>query len=197
MSLCNSDFAAVYPPDGGTLKEGVTMEDLSKHFSKREFACKCGKIHDYEMDSELIDKLEKLHNLMNAHEIIITSGYRCPEWSKSVGGYFNDAHTKGIASDIKVSFCDPDGVVRWYSSDNVAEGAERVGFSGIGIIDNTAVHVDVRNNNNYVNSHWYGDERTGNDNITTFQHGTIFDSRATTHTITVLYDGEKIIEKEI
>lgn len=173
------------------------MGDLSKHFSKREFNCKCGKNHEYNVDSELIAKLEKLHDLMNAHEIIVTSGFRCPEWSKSVGGYFNDAHTKGIAADITVSFCDPDGVIRQFNSEFIAEAAERVGFTGIGIIDNTAVHVDVRNDSNYVNSHWFGDERTGNDDVKTFQHGTVFESRTETHKITVMYDGKTIIEKEI
>lgn len=173
------------------------MGDLSKHFSAREFTCKCGKCHKADIDAGLIDKLEQLHDLMDAHEIVITSGFRCPEWSVSVGGYANDAHTKGIASDIKVSFCDADGVVRWYSSDFVAEGAERVGFSGIGIIDNTAVHVDIRNDKNYVNSHWFGDERTGNDNIVTFQKGTVFNSRKEKHKIAVVYDGKTIFESEV
>lgn len=181
------------------LKEGVTMGDLSKHFSKREFTCKCthGAEHNFNIDAELIDKLEKLHNLMNAHEIIITSGFRCSSWSLSVGGYANDAHTKGIAADIKVSFCDDDGVVRWYNSDFIAEAAERIGFNGIGIIDNTAVHVDVRNDKNYVNSHWFGDERTGNDNIQTFQKGTKFVSRGTEKTLEIFLDGKSIYKGEI
>ena len=106
------------------------MGDLSKHFSKREFACKCGKVHEFTMDSELIDKLEKLHALTNARAIYITSGYRCPAHSKSVGGYMNDAHTKGIAADITITLQDG----KTLSGDKIAEGAERVGFSGIGII---------------------------------------------------------------
>lgn len=175
------------------------MGDLSKHFSKREFTCKCsqGAAHDFTIDNDLLNKLEKLHDLMNAHEIIITSGYRCPAHSENVGGYRNDSHTKGIASDIKVSFCDPDGVVRWYTSELVAEGAERVGFTGIGIIDNTAVHVDVRNNGNFVNAHWFGDERTGNDNVSTFQKGTVFESRPTTKKLSIIIDGKTIFESEV
>ena len=178
------------------------MGDLSTHFDKREFACKCGKNHEFTVDSELINKLEKLHDLMNAHEIIITSGYRCPTWSKSVGGYFNDAHTKGIASDIKVSYINSDGIIKYYNSELIAEGAERVGFSGIGIIDNGAVHVDVRNDHNYVNSHWFGDERTRNDNVTTFQKGTKFVSRETetkprTHIIKMYIDNVLVYESEV
>lgn len=174
------------------------MGDLSTHFSKREFACKCGKSHDFTIDPELIEKLEKLHALTGASAIYITSGYRCPTWSKSVGGYFNDAHTKGIAADIVIG-----GKYNCMSSDAVAEAAERVGFTGIGIIDSTAVHVDVRNNYNYVNPHWFGDERTGNDNVKTFQTGRKFDgenaSRKTTdkHKITVIIDGKTVYESEV
>lgn len=174
------------------------MGDLSPHFDKIEFKCKCGNAHDYSIAPELLGKLEKLYDLMGAAAICITSGFRCPSWSKSVGGYLNDAHTKGIAADIQV--------VRnvngkpFYNSDDVAEAAERVGFSGIGIIDGTAVHVDVRDDNNYVNNHWFGDERTGNDNVTTFLRGTIFDGEnkaENKHKIAVYYDGVLISESEV
>ena len=174
------------------------MGDLSAHFDKREFACKCGKSHDFTIDPELIEKLEKLHSLTGATAIYITSGYRCPTWSKSVGGCYNDGHTKGIAADIVI-----DGQYNRMSSDAVAEAAERVGFTGIGIIDSTAVHVDVRNNKNYYNSHWFGDERTGNDSVKTFQTGRKFDgenvSRETNdkHKITVIIDGKTVYESEV
>lgn len=150
------------------------MGDLSPHFDLSEFKCGCGKSHDIPINPALIEKLEKLYTLMNAHAVIITSGFRCPEYSRSLpGGYFNDAHTKGIAADIMV-VRNANGKP-YYDAESVAECAERVGFSGIGIIDGFAVHVDIRDNTNYVNSHWFGDERTGNDNIQTFQRGTVFD----------------------
>lgn len=174
------------------------MGDLSPHFDKIEFKCKCGNVHDYSIAPELIGKLEKLYNLMDAAAIIITSGYRCPEYSKSVGGYFNDAHTKGIAADIMVRRKATS--TSYYNSEDVAEAAERVGFTGIGFIDGMAVHVDVRNNANFDNDHWFGDERTGNDNITTFQRGTIFDGENKSenkHKIAVYYDGVLISESEV
>lgn len=175
------------------------MGDLSEHFDKCEFRCKCGKNHEYNIDPELINKLERMHEIMNASAIIITSGFRCPEYSKSIGGFFNDAHTKGIAADIMVQRKATG--TPYYNSNDVAECAERVGFTGIGIIDNFAVHVDIRNDNNYVNSHWFGDERTGNDNITTFQRDTIFDGEIKNdekkHKITVYYDGVLISESEV
>lgn len=137
---------------------------LSEHFDSSEFTCKCSKHCTANPDKELISKLEKLFSILNARAIIITSGYRCPEHSISVGGRVNDAHTRNIAADIIVH----DSTGKQLTSEVIAAGAERAGFSGIGIISAAAVHVDVRNSSNYVNSHWYGDERTGNDNIKTF-----------------------------
>lgn len=134
---------------------------LSDHFYSGEFVCDCGIEHT--IDSELINKLEKLFTDINADAILITSGYRCPDCSVKVGGTKTDAHTRGIAADIIVRKGNTH-----VKSEDVAEYAEKVGFSGIGIIDAHAVHVDVRNSHNYVNSHWFGDERTGNDNIKTF-----------------------------
>ena len=139
---------------------------LSPHFDSSEFKCKCAKQCVANPDKELIEKLEKLFNQLDAKSIYITSGYRCPAHSSSpaVGGSSTDAHTKNIAADIVV-YKKTGGQ---FTSDDIAEAAEIVGFSGIGIIDSTAVHVDVRNSSNYVNSHWFGDERTHNDYIKTF-----------------------------
>ena len=151
---------------------------LSDHFDSTEFTCKCSKHCTANPDRELIDKLEKLHNLLNAKSIIITSGYRCPEHSSSpeVGGTVNDAHTRNIAADI-IAY-DQNG--KQYDAETIAEAAELVGFSGIGIITAYAVHVDVRNKTNYVNDHWFGNEKTGNDYIKTFIRGTKFVPRETT-----------------
>lgn len=174
------------------------MGDLSPHFSKSEFICKCGKCSTPDINPELINKLEQLHKLMNANAIYITSGYRCPSYSKYVGGYMNDAHTKAIACDIMV--VRKANGTPFYDAYTVAEGAERVGFTGIGIIDKHAVHVDIRNTNNYVNGHWFGDETTGNDNIKTFQRGTVFEGENVsheTHKIKVYYDDTLISESEV
>ena len=150
---------------------------LSEHFDNEEFTCKCSKHCKANPDKELIDKLEKLHNMLNAKSIIITSGYRCPEHSSSpdVGGTVNDAHTRNIAADI-IAY-DQNG--KQYDAETIAEAAELVGFSGIGIITAYAVHVDIRNKTNYVNDHWFGNERTGDDFIKTFIRGTKFVPRET------------------
>ncbi len=126
------------------------MGDISQNFSRSEFACKCG-CGFATVDSGLLLKLEALRSKLGGRPVRITSGCRCPKHSVAVGGYSTDAHTKGIAADITV-----DG----RTVEDIAEAAELVGFTGIGLM-NGAVHVDVRSASNYYNAHWFGDERTG------------------------------------
>lgn len=47
----------------------------------------------------VLDPLRRLYG----KPIVITSGYRCPELNKRVGGVANSWHTKGNAADIHVS----------------------------------------------------------------------------------------------
>lgn len=138
---------------------------ITEHFDRDEFKCKCGCNQNY-ISKDLVEKLETLHRAMSAHSIVITSGYRCPKHSVAVGGSSTDAHTVGIAADCIVY--KERGIP--YDVETVAEYAERLGFTGIGLM-NGAIHLDIRNSSNYKNSHWYGDERTGNNNIATFQRG--------------------------
>lgn len=138
-------------------------KQLSQHFKVQEFKCKCGKAHDIIIDNTLVDRLERLYKIADCSRIIITSGYRCPTHSRNVGGSASDAHTVGIAADIMCY--DKQGKLKnpWL----VAACAEQAGFSGIGVMSK-ALHIDVRNSSNYKNSHWFGDETTGNNNIKTF-----------------------------
>lgn len=144
-----------------TYKRGAGVR-LSPHFNSNEFDCKCGKCTNTLIDSDLITKLEMLFIELNADKIIVNSGYRCKSYSPLVGGFETDAHTRGIAVDITV-YVNGAPVKPIIA----AAAAERVGFSGIGLMS-TNIHVDVRNANNYVNAHWFGDETTGA-NVTTFQ----------------------------
>lgn len=168
--------------------------ELSKHFDSSEFTCKTCGTATHKINCELINKLEQLYEMLDANCIIVTSGYRCPECSSKVGGFPTDTHTRGIATDIVVY----SGPHIRYDSATVAEAAERVGFTGIGIIDDTAVHVDVRNKDNYTNTHWFGDERTGNDNIPTFQRGTVFKSVSReTKKLKIMIDDKIVYESEV
>ena len=141
------------------------MGNLSEHFDSSEFVCEhCGKYKP--MSTLLISMLEKVYSYMNAKAIIISSGYRCED---NPWGYKNDAHRKAMAADLCVQKQDGS----FYSSWDVAEVAERLGFRGIGIIDNTYVHLDTRGHEPFVYDFWFGNEMTG-ENYTTFQRGTKF-----------------------
>lgn len=143
------------------------MGNLSPHFDSSEFVCSCcGKSKT--MSQLLIDRLEKLHSLMGAKAVYINSGYRC---NSNPWGSPTDAHRKGMAADIRVQKQDGS----YYTAEDIAEAAERIGFGGIGMMLPDSCHVDTRDSEPYVNSHWFGNETTGEDYIQTFQRGTVFD----------------------
>ncbi|MBQ9139228.1 MAG: hypothetical protein IJX61_01295, partial [Ruminococcus sp.] len=73
---------------------------LSEHFSLSEFRCKCGAAHDTKLDTELVEKLEKLRKKLECSKIIVNSGYRCSAHDRRVGGSGSGMHTKGQAADI-------------------------------------------------------------------------------------------------
>lgn len=148
------------------------MGNLSEHFDISEFRCKCG-CGKGSPSKLLLTRLEKLHKLMGAKSIIVNSGYRCPAYSVRVGGSATDAHTRNLAADIVVK--KQDGSL--YKAEDIAEAAERIGFGGIGLMNN-ACHVDTRDSETYTNNHWFGDERDGRNYIKTFQRGTVFPGEA-------------------
>lgn len=133
---------------------------LSAHFNSREFRCKCGKNHEFKIDSELVDRLEKLYSALKCSKIIISSGFRCTNHDKAVGGNGNGQHTKGTAADI----CCYGQNGEIISTKLVCCKAQDIGFTGIANINSTYTyaHVDVRSG-----SKWYGNEIYGNNTVTT------------------------------
>ena len=132
---------------------------LSPHFNVREFRCSCGKSHETLLASELIDKLESLYTALNCSKIIVTSGYRCPEHDKAVGGTSSGQHTKGNAVDVCCYGQDGQPI----SSKTVCCKAQDLGFTGIANITSSYqyTHLDVR-----TSGKWYGDEIHGNGTVT-------------------------------
>lgn len=110
------------------------MGDLSKHFSRHEFACNCGCGSDT-VDVETLQLCEEVRELVGA-PVMVTSGHRCARHNRRVGGARNSQHVKGRAADLAVP--DPqavyDALVRRYP-DRYGFGCyPRHGF----------VHVDTR-----------------------------------------------------
>ena len=71
-----------------------------KHFTEKELSCKhCGKMG---MDETTLKNLITMREDLD-FPLPITSGYRCPEHNKAVGGHPNSAHMLGHAIDIQIS----------------------------------------------------------------------------------------------
>lgn len=107
------------------------MGDLSEHFSRHEFECRCGCGKD-DVFPGLIDALEKLRSIYGK-SIIVLSGVRCMEHNRRVGGKPNSAHLRGKAADILVTNS-PDRF-------RLLNAAFRV-FNRVGIYKGF-IHVDV------------------------------------------------------
>lgn len=126
--------------------------NLSPHFKISEF--KCPTTNTILIDNRLIWILERLYKDLNLGKCIITSGYRTPQYSVSVGGYATDFHTKGMAFDA--TFWDKKG--KQIDSKLVCcKLCDYGDVFGIGYIGG-AVHCDSRNKSQI----WFGDETNGN-----------------------------------
>lgn len=107
---------------------------LSKHFRRKEFACKCGCGFDT-VDYELIVTLENLRDHFGA-PIMIDSGCRCKKRNQQVGGKVKSQHMLGKAADIRVIGIMPK---------EVAEYLDWIYPHSHGIGDATSfTHIDVR-----------------------------------------------------
>ena len=131
-----------------------STEQLSEHFSAQEFRCKCGKAHDFRVSEELVAHLESLRAALGCSSVHVSSGYRCPEHDKAVGGKGNGKHTQGLAADV-ICYAQQGLPI---SSKVVSCKAQDLGFRGIANITAayTSTHLDMRDGTT-----WYGDETRG------------------------------------
>jgi len=115
------------------------MGDLSKNFSRSEFACK-GKhccSNSAVVHPDLITALQELRELIG-FPLRIASGFRCNKHNHEIGGASGSFHTIGMAADISC----PVG----FTAQSIAAKAEQIELfknGGIGIYP-TWIHVDVR-----------------------------------------------------
>ena len=84
------------------------MGDISKHFNRSEFACKCGCGFDT-VDVKTLEVLEQLREYL-MQPVTITSACRCSHYNQIVGGAHDSQHTKGRAADILVKDIPPKDV---------------------------------------------------------------------------------------
>lgn len=125
-----------------TYKRGDATK-LSANFRAREFDCKCsGKCNETKIDEQLVVFLQKIREHFGK-PVDITSGYRCAEHNKAVGGVSSSLHTKGQAADFVIDGVDPYDIAKY---------AESIGVKGIGHYDDF-VHIDTRANKSFWYSH--------------------------------------------
>ena len=73
------------------------MGDLTKNFSRKEFACKCGCGFD-DINIGLVNRLQVIRDIIQV-PIIINSGCRCKTHNKFIGGASISFHLIGDAAD--------------------------------------------------------------------------------------------------
>ena len=106
---------------------------VSKHFKYKEFACPCCN-KTKPIDPRFIYLLQNLRDKLNI-PIYVTSGLRCLNYNKKIGGYYNSAHIFGKGADIRIL---------GMSIIKLAKEAKEIGFSRIGLYPySNFVHVDV------------------------------------------------------
>jgi uncharacterized protein YcbK (DUF882 family) len=88
------------------------MGDLSTHFDRKEFACKCGCGFDT-VDTHLIEMLEAARQHFG-YPALINCGCRCASRNSLVGGAANSQHMLGKAADIRVKGYTPAEVAGWF-----------------------------------------------------------------------------------
>ena len=106
------------------------------YFSLDEFQCPC--CQNVKLHPDLLTGLNRLRLRLN-RPIFISSGFRCPEENKRVGGVPGSYHKFGMAADIKVLSVSPESLAIY---------AQSVGFNGIGTYKNF-IHIDIRSEKYY------------------------------------------------
>jgi len=109
------------------------MGDVSKHFNKSEFTCKCG-CGFVIINPELITVLEGIRQRYGI--VRINSACRCAEHNKAVGGSSDSQHMRGTASDIIVEGFSPFKVQQYL----IAKYADKYGIGSY----TSFTHIDVR-----------------------------------------------------
>ena len=112
------------------------MGDISPHFSKEDFTCKCGCGQNW-IKASLIVALEKLR-MLGPEPIFVLSGYRCAKDNSAAGGVGHSQHMEGTAADLRIT-----GLTLQQMYDRAKQVPEFL-RGGIGVYEDSFIHVDVR-----------------------------------------------------
>ncbi|MEG0377037.1 MAG: D-Ala-D-Ala carboxypeptidase family metallohydrolase [Eubacterium sp.] len=127
----------VGPITGGHLIEAYKASTAGDYFDMSEYQCDCEGMYcggfPVLMDRELLEKIDTLRQNLD-NPIIITSGVRCENRNREVGGIGNSKHKTGRAADLYAP-----GI-------HYSKVADHAGALGLGVIeypDEQFVHVEV------------------------------------------------------
>lgn len=109
------------------------MDNISKNFKRSEFECNCGECGLDTVDAALLTLLQDVRDKFGA--LRVTSGHRCEDHNKRIGGKDKSYHLQGRAADIVPLKADIIDVANYIESINHQ--------GGMGVYD-TFVHLDTR-----------------------------------------------------
>ena len=121
------------------------MGDLTRDFSRAEFACKDGCGYDA-IDVALVDALQQLRDIIG-RPLVVLSGCRCAAHNANVGGVGNSQHMLGKAADVHAPSWRPRAAYSQPMSARAlyAAAAKIPSFHGLGVDDQRGfVHLDIR-----------------------------------------------------
>jgi hypothetical protein len=135
----------------------TVSKQISTHFHSTEFMCKCG-CRKIKIDENLVNKMENIFTKLNASKCIISSGYRCPEYDKRIGGFVG-RHAEGLAADC--IYYDKEGkpIPSKYV---ICAAYDLKELNGIAKINDNYTHLDNRSSGSYR-----GDETVSNNSVWT------------------------------
>lgn len=133
----------------------TTSKQITKHFHSTEFKCKCG-CGRIKIDEKLVNNMEKIFSKLNVSKCIISSGYRCPNYDKKIGGFVGK-HAEGIAADCIYYHKNGKPIPSKYV---ICAAYDLDLFRGIAKINSNYTHLDIRKNGYYK-----GDETVSNNSV--------------------------------
>ena len=111
------------------------MGDMTKNFSRKEFACKCGCGFDT-INPKIVAMCQELRDAMN-EQIRVTSGCRCEKRNKEAGSTSKN-HIHGNAADL---VCASGHVALWFKAKELhAKGGLK--DLELCILEGSWVHID-------------------------------------------------------
>ncbi len=140
-----------------------SKKQLSAHLNAQELRCNCGGTHNITVNTDLIDKIEKLISVVadiknvpaKEVHINVSSANRCKQHDINVGGSGWGMHVVGKAFDFQITYKgQPE------DSKLIACLAQELGFTGIGRIPSVGdyIHCDVGTIAEHNGKKWLGDE---------------------------------------